>query len=188
MADLAGTLFTALTLGAIVTTDSLAINLTQNFGNLATSGQIKTSGSQLTGSFGNALTGMSAVVIGLGALYICFYIYGVYKLRGNKIALQQKIYWLIILLSVVIGISAASVDLYLTENYDNINSLATHPTQPIPGQNYSLVGSYGIATTTMASISLGFSGISVIWLVVMLIRNWNTMLKFDPSEVRVKTV
>ena len=83
--DTAGSLFAGLTLASIVTNGGLTINLTENFGTLWNDGDVKHEaggGDKLVGTYANAVTGVSAVVIGLSALYLVFFIYGWYKRRN----------------------------------------------------------------------------------------------------------
>lgn len=76
--DTAGVMFTGLTLASVIATAGLTINLTENFGTLSTNSQVQTEvgGDRLVGTYANAVTGMSAVVVGLTGLYLIFYIYG----------------------------------------------------------------------------------------------------------------
>lgn len=76
--DTAGVMFTGLTLASVIATAGLTINLTENFGTLSTDSQVQTEvgGDRLVGTYANAVTGMSAVVVGLTGLYLIFYIYG----------------------------------------------------------------------------------------------------------------
>lgn len=175
-----GSLFTGLTMASIITTGGLTINLTENFGNLANNGQVRqeVDGDRLVGTYGNAVTGMSAVVIGLGALYLMFFIYGWYKKRNDRNIKVQKIYWLVMLLATLLGVSSAAVNLNLTENFLSIGNLETVPNPVVDGQNYKLRGSYGTATLGMASASLGMSSIAFLWMTGLWFWNWNSMGKF----------
>ena len=175
-----GSLFTGLTMASIITTGGLTINLTENFGNLANNGQVRqeVDGDRLVGTYGNAVTGMSAVVIGLGALYLMFFIYGWYKKRNDRNIKVQKIYWLVMLLATLLGVSSAAVNLNLTENFLSIGNLETVPNPVVDGQNYKLRGSYGTATLGMASASLGMASIAFLWMTGLWFWNWNSMGKF----------
>ena len=168
MIDLSETTLTMLTLGSIITNNSICLEITENFGNLAKVQKLKTTGTQLVGSYGNALTGMSAVVVGLGILCIIFYLYGLVRLRKNKIV------WLFILFSVFIGIASAGLDLYLVERYGEISSLESDPAKPITGENYKLRGPFGLAVVSMASISTGFAGISIFWWIALFVKSFKS--------------
>lgn len=164
--DVTGTVFAGLTMASIITMSGITINLTENFGSLAINEQVKqqTTGPKLVGSYGNAVTGMSAVVIGLSALYIAFFIYGLYKKRFQQVSKIQKVYWVVMMLAVVMGISAAGVNLNLTENYQNIDNLEPDPNPVIPGENYKLRGVYGTATLGVNIASLGLAGVAFLWM------------------------
>jgi multisubunit Na+/H+ antiporter MnhB subunit len=182
--DAAGSLFTSLTLASIITTGGLTINLTENFGNLANDGKVKqeVDGDKLVGSYGNAVTGMSAVVIGLSALYLIFFVYGWYKKRGDKEARMQRVYWVVMLLAVLLGVASAAVNLNLTENYLSIDDLEPSPNPIVTGENYKLRGSYGTATLGMAAASLGMGGIAFLWLHGLWFWHWNTMGKYSTGK------
>lgn len=179
--DPATSAFTALTLASIITTGALTINLTENFGNLANNGSIKQelNGSKLVGSYGNAETAMSAVVIGLSGLYLIMFIYRWYKMRHDKVANLQRLYYLVVMLAILLGISSAAVNLNLTENYGTINDLEPSPNPVVPGENYKLRGSYGTATLGMAISSLSVASIAFLWMGVLWTKNWNTAHYFS---------
>jgi hypothetical protein len=173
--DTAGSVFTGLTLASIITTGGLVINLTENFGNLANDGQVKQEvlGDKLVGPYGNAVTGMSAVVIGLSALYLVFFIYGWYRTRHSKEANIQRIMYTVMVLAMLLGICSAAVNLNLTENYLSISNLEPDPNPVVPGENYKLRGSYGTATLGMASASLAVASIAFLWMGGVSVYKWN---------------
>jgi hypothetical protein len=179
--DSATSMFTGLTLASIITTGALTMNLTENFGTLANNGSIKQeiNGNKLVGSYGNALTGMSAVVIGLSGLYLILFMYRWYKMRHDKVANIQRIYYLVIFLGVILGVASAAVNLNLVENYGSINDLEPSPNPIVPGQNYQLRGSYGTATLGMAISSTVMAGIAFLWMVGLWMKNWNTSHHFS---------
>ena len=178
--DVAGSMFTGLTLASIITTGGLVINLTQNFGTLANNGDVlqEAGGNRLVGTYGNAVTGMSAVVVGLSALYLIFYMYGWYKMRGNRTVGVQRVYWTVILLSVMLGVAAAGINLNLTENFGGISNLEFSPAVPVPGTNYQLAGSYGTATLAMAATSLSMAGLAWLWMMGLWWRGWGVQTGF----------
>lgn len=179
--DTAGSMFTGLTLASIITTGGLTINLTENFGKLANDGSVKqeVDGNRLVGVYGNVVTCMSSVVIGLSALYLVFFIYGWYQKRGDREARLQRVYWLVMLLAVVLGVASAGVNLNLTENFLAIDDVVTDPNPVVPYENYKLRGSYGMATLSMASISLGMAGLAFIWMGGLYINYWKDMGKYS---------
>jgi hypothetical protein len=171
--DTAGTVFTALTLASIVTTGGITLNLTENFGTLAQDGHLKQeiSGDRLVGTYGNAVTGMSAVVVGLGALYLVLFIYGWYVNRKEKAANIQQVYWVVMLLAILLGITSAAVNLNLTENFFSLSTISWDPLPVVPGQNYKLRGAYGKATMAMAATSLGVSSLAMMWMLGLISYN-----------------
>lgn len=189
--DVTGTVFAGLTMASIITMSGITINLTENFGNLAINEQVKqqTTGPKLVGSYGNAVTGMSAVVIGLSALYIAFFIYGLYKKRFQQISKVQKVYWVVMMLAVVMGICAAGVNLNLTENYQNIDNLEPDPNPVIPGENYKLRGVYGTATLGVNIASLALAGVAFLWmtgLFVYRVKKHNDLQgNYDPVDYKL---
>ena len=183
--DIAGNVFTALTLGSIITGGALTINMTQNFGNLANSKAIQASSTALVGPYGNAETALAAIVIGLGVLYLIYFFYGWWQMRHDKVKVVQKIYYFFILLAVIVGIASAGMDLYLTENYVNIDALDTCPATPVAGENYSLCGPFGTGTFAMAIISTTFGSLGMLWMLAEIIRNWNVVSTFDVDTVPV---
>jgi len=183
MVDVAGNVFTSVTLASIITGGALTINLTQNFGNLANSKAIKTSGLALVGPYGNAETAFAAIVIGLGVLYLIYFFYGWWRMRHDKVKVVQKIYYFFILFAVILGIASAGMNLYLTENYINIGSLDTCPATPVAGENYSLCGPYGTGTFAMAIISTTFGSLGFFWMLAEIIRHWNVVSTFDVETV-----
>jgi len=182
--DTAGSLFTGLTLASIITTGGLTINLVENFGTLADQGKVKqeVDGDKLVGSYGNAVTGMSAVVIGLSALYLIFFVYGWYKKRDDKDARMQRVYWLVMLLAVILGVASAGVNLNLTERYSSIDDLEPNPNPIITGENYKLRGSYGTATLGMAAASLSMGGVAFLWMSGLWFWNWNAMGRYGSKN------
>jgi multisubunit Na+/H+ antiporter MnhB subunit len=181
--DTAGSLFTGLTLASIITTGGLTLNLTENFGKLANNGSVKQEidGDRLVGTYGNAVTGMSAVVVGLSALYLIFFIYGWYQKRGDREARMQRVYWVVMLLAVVLGVASAGVNLNLTENFLVIDDVETDPNPVVPGENYKLRGSYGTATLSMSAVSLGVAGLAFIWMGGLYLNHWNDLGKYSLS-------
>jgi hypothetical protein len=179
--DIGYSSLTALTLSSIIVTGGLTINLTENFGNLANSGSVQQEldGSKLIGNYGNAETVMSALTISLCGLYLIIYMYQWYKRRNDKTASFQRIYYLIILLAVLLGISSAAVNLNLTTNYTQITDLSTSPSPVVPGENYKLRGAYGTATLGMAISSTAMASIGFLWLMHLFRMNWNTMQVFS---------
>ncbi len=170
--DSSGALFSGLTLASIITTSGLAINMTENFGTLAANEHIKqeVDSDRLVGPYGNAVAGMSSVVIGLSALYLAFFIYGWYEHRKVRSPAQrmQRIYWIVMLLAVVLGTVSAALNLSLVEQGLSQKGLTTSPNPPVAGENYKLRGSYGQGTLGMASSAVAVSGISFIWMLVLL--------------------
>lgn len=180
----AGSVFTGLTLASIITTGGLTLNLTENFGNLADNGSVKqeVDSGRLVGSYGNAVTGMSAVVIGLSAIFLVFFTFGWYRKRKNKEARGQYVYWVFLLLAVVLGICSAGVNLGLTENYGSLDSITPDPDPPVAGENYKLRGPYGNATLGMAATSLGVAGIALIWMMGMYFQHLTHRKKYKLDD------
>ena len=162
--DTAGSLFTGLVTASIITTGGLVINLTENFGTLSNNQSVlqEADGNRLVGAYGNAVTGMSAVTVGLSGLYLIFFIYGWYQTRGKKASLN-RVYYTVLLLAVLLGIAAAGMNLNMTQNYFSIDTIVPSPDPPVAGENYKLRGSYGVAELTMASLSLAFASIGWLW-------------------------
>lgn len=194
MSDTAGALFTGLTLASIITTGGLVINLTENFGNLAKDGDVQqevtngVAGDRLVGTYGNAVTGMSAVSVALAGLYLIFYIFHWYKSRGNREATLQRVYLTVVLLAVALGISSAAVNLALTTDFKTLvtnGSIVTDPNPVVVGQNYKLRGSYGTATLGMASASLALAGLAWLWMMRIWIWNGPMAIKSDLGLVDV---
>lgn len=183
MSDTAGALFTGLTLASIITTGGLVINLTENFGTLANNGDVQQEttngvpGERLVGTYGNAVTGMSAVSVALAGLYLIFYIFNWYRTRSNRDASLQRVYLTVVLLSVMLGVASAGVNLGLTSTFATLvsdNNVVTDPNPVVAGENYKLRGSYGTATLGMASASLGMAGLA--WLWMMRLWMWGGMV------------
>jgi len=173
MSDTAGALFTGLTLASIITTGGLVINLTENFGTLSNNGDIQQEtvngvpGDRLVGTYGNAVTGMSAVTVALTGLYLIFYIFSWYRMRGSRDASLQRVYLTVVLLSVCLGVASAAVNLALTSTFATLHadgSVVSDPNPVVVGENYKLRGSYGTATLGMASASLAVAGIAWLWM------------------------
>ncbi len=167
--DTAGVAFAGLTLASIITTGGLVINLTENFGTLANNGDVlrEVDGERLVGTYGNAVTGMSAVVIALTGLYLIFYIFNFYRARGNRDISAQRVYLTVILLAVMLGLSSAAVNLNLTENFITLEAdgnIAFDPAVPVAGENYKMRGTYGNATLGMAAASLSVAGLAWLWM------------------------
>lgn len=181
MTAVAGNLFTALTLSTILTNASLTINLVQNFGDLANSGALQTSGSKLVGSYGNAEIAFAAIVVALGTIYLIYLIWQMVTDKGATII--QKVYYITLLFSVVFGIASAGMDMYLVENYTNIASLDSCPAVPIPGENYSLCGAFGTGTLALAIISLTCGSFGFLWFFVEIVRHWSFVARFDVNTV-----
>jgi hypothetical protein len=116
---------------------------------------------------------MSAVVIGLSALYLVFFIYGWYRTRHSKEANIQRIMYTVMVLAMLLGICSAAVNLNLTENYLSISNLEPDPNPVVPGENYKLRGSYGTATLGMASASLAVASIAFLWMGGVSVYKWN---------------
>lgn len=189
--EIAGTVFTGLSMASIITMSGLTINLTENFGNLALDESIKqeTTGPRLVGAYGNAVTGMSSVVIGLSLMYIGFFAYGMYRRRYRKTPNIQKVYWVVMMLAIAMGIVSASINLNLTENYQNIDNLSTDPNPVIPGENYRLRGVYGTATLGLNIASLALSFVAFVWMTGLFFHRLrkNTILKasFDEDDYKL---
>lgn len=186
--DQAGALFTGLTLASIITTGGLVINLTENFGTLAIDGDVQqettngVAGDRLVGTYGNAVTGMSAVSVALAGLYLIFYIFHWYRTRADSVASLQRVYLTVVMLAVLLGISSAAVNLALTSTFGTLvtdGDIVTDPNPAVAGQNYKLRGSYGTATLGMASASLGMAGIAWLWMMRMWMTNGSAGIKTD---------
>lgn len=177
--DTTASILTTITLASIITTSGLTIHLTENFGTLAKDEQVKkeVNGDKLVGPYGNAVTGMSAVVIGLSAVYMIFFIYGWYKNRHNHSAHIQRIYWLVMVLAVILGVCSAGMNLNLTEEYWSIEGIVPDPNPIVAGENYRLRGSYGIATLGMAISALSISSMAFIWMFVLFFQNMHHMTR-----------
>lgn len=168
------TVLTGITLASIIATNGLVINLTENFGNLANDGHVKVAatGSQLVGSYGNAVTGMNCVVLVLSTIFLIVYIYGWFIRRNDRYQRLQLAYWIWILLAVIIGVVSAGVTVNLTENYASLTDLDPSPTPIVIGENYKLRGPYGKAVLSMASISIGVSTMAFVGMFVIIGLNW----------------
>ena len=155
-----------LTVSSFLVTGALTLNLTENFGTLAQNGSVKLLSDNLSGTYGNALTGMSAFSIGVGALYIFLHAYRL-KFVLQKMTPQEKAFLIILFLTILIGFVSVTMDLYLTTNYGSLelDELKPSPFPPVAGQNYALRGPYGTATMSMAAISTFFSGVSLLGMV-----------------------
>lgn len=173
MSDTASALFTGLTLASIITTGGLVINLAENFGTLANNGDVQqetsngAAGERIVGTYGNAVTGMSAVSVALSGLYLIFYIFNWYRSRGNKDASLQRVYLTVMLLAVALGAASAGVNLALTSKFATLVSdgdIVTDPNPVVTGENYKLRGTFGMATLAMASASLGVAGLAWLWM------------------------
>lgn len=168
------TVLTGVALASIITTNGLTINLTENFGSLASNGHVKQSatGNELVGDYGNAVTGMNCVVLVLSFIFLIVYIYGWFLRRHDRYEKLHLAYWIIILLAIIIGVVSAGITLNLTTNYASIQDLDTSPTPTIPGQNYKLRGVYGNATFGLAITSLITSSLAFIGMFVIIGLNW----------------
>jgi len=184
--------FTGLSLASVIATGGLTMNLTENFGNLAKTGSIKQeiNGNKLVGTYGNALMGMSAVVVALSGLYLILFFYkwyqemkkvqnrnGLNKNQWHQFTLQ-KIFYLVSFFAILLGVASAAVNINLLDNYGGINDLSTSPDPIVPGQNYKLRGAYGTATLGMAIASTSMASLAFLWIFVIGIRNWNTVHHF----------
>jgi hypothetical protein len=162
-------MFIALGLASVITTGGLVLNLTENFGTLAHEGDVlqEASGNRLVGTYGNAVTGMSAVSVALSGLFLCMYIAQWYRSRGSRDASFWRVHMIIVLLSAMLGVASAGVNLNLTTNYGQLQAdgnLESDPAAPVPGQNYKLRGAYGTATLGMAAASVGVAGLAFLWM------------------------
>jgi hypothetical protein len=162
--NVSDSLYTLLTLGSIITTGALTINLTENFGTLAKNGDIKQqiSGSNLVGSYGNALTAMSLTTIVLCAIYLVVFIWGILKLRNKTDSKISKMILSSMLLIVLTGIASSALALNLTENFISVEGIETSPNFPSNGENYKLRGTYGKATLGMACTSTGLASLGLL--------------------------
>ena len=166
--DASGMLFTGLTMASTITTSALAVNMVENFGTLATNGQLKyeVNGPRLVGTYANAVTGMSAVSIGLSMLYIALFIYGWYRNRRSSTTGIQKIYWTVMMLAVCLSVSASGMNLHTTEKFTSIG-IETNPTTIVAGENYKLRGSWGTSLLAVNSSALGMSSIAFVWMATL---------------------
>ncbi len=160
------TAVTVVTLLCIIISNCLTLYMTENFGTLADKGSVQLedgSGSRLVGSYGNAVTGMSATTLALGSGYLAMFFVGWYRKRHQARSRQLHVYWLIMTLAVTLGLTSAAVTLGLTESFQKQTHLEFSPV-PVEGENFKLRGAYGKATLGMSSCALGMSGIAAGWL------------------------
>lgn len=154
-------LITTAALGSIVVTGTLSIHLVENYGRLATDGDIElqSDGDRLVGDYADALTAMSAVVVVLAFLYILYFAYHSRKYRGtfSDMPLSEKLHKLMILLSVLLGVTSSGLNLNLTENFSGVENLEVTTDR-------KLRGSYGKAVLGMSAASAGVSGITLAWM------------------------
>jgi len=191
MSTYGASLFSLLPLSSMIATGAITIYMEDNFGKLAKSDQLQTSGSMLVGNYGNAVTAMSAVTIALCIMFILMFGWICIRSRHerNRQAVADRMYQLFVLLSVIIGIASSSMNLYLTDHYTDIDGLSPDPDPPVVGQNYKLRGPYGTGVLAMSSISIGLASVSMTWVVGWMIKNWNIMLRFDPHfDIKYKTL
>lgn len=153
-----------LTIESIIVMTALTLNLTENFGHLANSEQVQreVDGSALVGAYGSAVTAMSAVVVALTGLTLLTMVYHYLNQRSKSSVVnrQHKLWYGVLLISVLMGVTTAGCNLNLTENFFSIGDLAFYPNPPVAGENYKLRGVYGIATVSLNSVALGFSGLT----------------------------
>jgi len=164
------TVTAGITMVGIIVTGSMSLNLIENFGSLEYHEQVKVmpAGDTLKGEYANALSGMSLFIFVICALYLTMLIYIMvkhYKDSSNQHESPLiKVYWVLIILSLLVGISSAGLDFHLIDKFNELirdGDLKTDPMKPITGENYKLSGSFGKATLGMAITSVVCSSISI---------------------------
>ena len=171
--EIAGSIFAGLSVASMVVSSGITINLTENAGTLFQSGAIHVDedDSKLHGKYAVATTGIAGATIGLASVYTGMYLYGLYKYSGHQLDVQQKIYWTILLIAMVMAVVSSALTLSLVNNFSTFladGQLATNPAIVIPGENYQLRGAigngvFGMAVVTLLFASLGMIQMGVAW-------------------------
>ena len=164
-----------LLLGSLLTgavANSLTINLLENAGILFRDEQIflqdtpelRNKDPQLHGAYADAVLIISAITIGLSALYLIGMLYQV-KSKQLNIKYYEGLLCIAYIIALLAVVSASTLNITLVDQYANLNDLRTEPAAPIAGENYKLRGPMGTGVLAINSASLFASALGVICLV-----------------------
>ena len=148
------TVTSTLALGVI--TGGLTLGLTENYGQYKNDGSVAPAADsdRLVGSYAAALIAISAAMLPL--LLLSLYSTGA---RWRKAPMRALLHGGT-LLTLVLLLTLASLNIYVLEKFDAIGSIDLVPATPEADQK--LRGSTGLAMVSLASISLGFSVLAVV--------------------------
>ena len=172
-----------MTLGSMITTSSLLLHTTENFGNLFIQNDIVVSddGNQLLGPQASALSALSSITVGLNVVLLMLLSIEWYRIRKSgqsifswdtkheKRKAFKSIFSLVTLAALVFGITMSGLTLNFVNNYDHVDELEPSPNPPVSGENFKVRGPYGIALVSTASLTLAFSSASLAWMIQDLI-------------------
>lgn len=189
-----------MTLATMITTSSLLLHTTENFGNLFIQQNLVVSddGNQLLGPQASALSALSSITIGLNVVMLMLLSLEWYRIRktGNTIFswdMKQErrkafksVFSLITLTALVFGITMNGLTLNFVNNYDHVDELEPSPNPPVSGENFKVRGPYGIALVSTASLTLAFSSASLAWMIQDLISKPD--IKHEPLSPTLPTL
>lgn len=164
------TVTAGITMVGILVTGAMSINLIEQFGNLEYHEQVRqvSTGSSLEGEYADALSGLAFFVLVISALYLALLIYVMVKHyrqpEHHRESPLIKVYWVLIILSLMMGLTSAALDVHLVDQFNKLvadGDLKTDPLKPIRGENFKLRGAYGKATLGLAIVSLICSALSL---------------------------
>ena len=161
-----GTLAAGLALSSALATAGLTLNMTEHFGTLVNEGKVNSNDKRLSGSYSDAVFGMSITTIVMSAMYITLYIIGMNKFRDNANIGTKKTFWSVLLIVMIISIVCGSLNIHLIERFEEIKmdgGIEMSPNME-PGKNYKIRGRYGTAVMTVASITTGLAVFGIIQL------------------------
>lgn len=149
----------------------LVLYLVDNFGRLAQQEQVKreVDGPRLLGDYGNAVTAMSvlSVVFGFAMSWVVgvqFWRCWSHTCRPEFRTARQKMYFVCLWSAIVLGWTAAGLNLHMTENFFDLENIEPFPNPPVGNENYKLRGAYGKAVLGVNSAALAVNAVAYVWI------------------------
>lgn len=172
----ASNVFIGMTLATGITTSSISMNLTENFGRLFNDGKVEISGKRLVGEYGHAVLGMSAASMSFAFFALLYIVYTWIRSKKEKDPTKRrvhwfvKLYWVVFVLGLIITLTTSILNIVILEHFDQYftnGSIKISPTraQLIPGRlgdKDNLRGSFGTAMMGMNATMVGLLGSALI--------------------------
>lgn len=168
------TIYTILTLVSLLALGGVTIHLLDNFGELIRDGDMEIDGNTLGGSTPDLLHGLSISVLVLAIIYVAYFSREWYKADHESMSDKQRRFWVTVLISMIVGITVASMNLRLVEDFGHSDlSLEYDPPHPQPGDDYKLRGHYAMGLYGAAITMIVLSGGSLAWFAYELLNDRN---------------